>query len=252
VKLKLDDKGNAVLQDGKPVYIHDDGSEVAFDAAATVATIKARNAEAKTNRERAEAAETKLKAFEGIEDPAAALKAIETVKGYDSSKSKDADEFNRRLADANKAWQDKVDAEKKRADEVQQQLHSEIVGGNFARSKYIAEKLGVPTDMVQATFGKHFKVESGKLVAVDAAGNVITSKANPGANATFDEALETLVGGYAHKDSILKPTNAPGSGTPSGGGGGGRTPTKTGNFGGTREERTAAIAAKFPELAQQT
>ncbi len=252
MKLKLDDKGNAVLQDGKPVYIHDDGSEAAFDAAATVATIKARNTEAKNNRERAEAAETKLKAFEGIDDPAAALKAIDTVKGYDSSKSKDADEFNRRLADANKVWQDKVDAEKTRADEVQQQLHGEIVGGDFARSKYIAEKLNAPIDMLQATFGKHFKVDGGKLVAVDAVGNVITSKANPGANATFDEAFETIVGGYAHKDTILKPTNVAGSGTPSGGGGGGRTSATTGNFGGTREERTAAIAAKFPQLAQKT
>lgn len=32
MKLKLDDNGNAVLQDGKPVYVHDDGKEIAFDA----------------------------------------------------------------------------------------------------------------------------------------------------------------------------------------------------------------------------
>lgn len=57
MKLKLDDQGHAVLQDGHPVYIHDDGKESPFDAAATLATIKARNAEAKANRERAEAAD---------------------------------------------------------------------------------------------------------------------------------------------------------------------------------------------------
>jgi hypothetical protein len=33
MKLKLDAKGNAVLQDGKPVYVHTDGREEAFDAA---------------------------------------------------------------------------------------------------------------------------------------------------------------------------------------------------------------------------
>jgi hypothetical protein len=226
VKLKLDAAGHVEVQDGKPVYIHDDGSEHPFDAAATVATIKTRNAEAKTNRERAEAAEATLKTFAGIDDPAAALKAIETVKGYDSSKSKDADEFNRRLADSNKTWQEKLEAANKATGEVQQQLHGEIVGGNFARSKYIAEKLAVPVDMVQATFGKHFKVADGKLVAVDAAGNTLVSKANPGANATFDEALELLVGGYPHKESILKADNKSGSGAPVNQGGG-KTGTKT-------------------------
>lgn len=33
MKLKLDAAGNAVLQDGKPVYIHADGKEAPFDAA---------------------------------------------------------------------------------------------------------------------------------------------------------------------------------------------------------------------------
>ena len=60
MKLKLDDKGNVVLQDGKPVYVHDDGKEVAFDAPTTVATISRLNGEARTNRERAEAAEAKV------------------------------------------------------------------------------------------------------------------------------------------------------------------------------------------------
>lgn len=50
-----------MLHEGMPVYIHDDGKEAPFDAAATVAAIRARNAEAKAHRERAEAAESKLK-----------------------------------------------------------------------------------------------------------------------------------------------------------------------------------------------
>ena len=31
MKLKLDDQGHAVIQDGKPVFVHDDGKEVAID-----------------------------------------------------------------------------------------------------------------------------------------------------------------------------------------------------------------------------
>ena len=66
-----------VNEQGLPIYVHDDGKEVAHDAAQTVATISRLNGEAKTNRERYEKAESTLKAFEGIEDPDAAKKAID-------------------------------------------------------------------------------------------------------------------------------------------------------------------------------
>ncbi len=58
MKLKLDENGHVVVSDGKPVYVHDDGKEVAFDAVGTVATISRLNGEAKSHRERAEAAES--------------------------------------------------------------------------------------------------------------------------------------------------------------------------------------------------
>ena len=45
MKLKLDDKGNVALQDGKPVYVHEDGKEIPFDAPAAMAKISALNAE---------------------------------------------------------------------------------------------------------------------------------------------------------------------------------------------------------------
>ena len=77
MKLKLDDKGAAIIQDGKPVYVHDDGKEVAFDAPAMADTIKRLNYEAMQHREAKESLEGKLKLFEGIEDPAKALKALE-------------------------------------------------------------------------------------------------------------------------------------------------------------------------------
>ena len=93
MKLKLDEAGHAVLQDGKPIYIHDDGKEVPFDAAGTVATITRINGEAKGHRERADAAEKALKGFDGITDPAAAIKALETVAAQAGQKMVDAGEF---------------------------------------------------------------------------------------------------------------------------------------------------------------
>ncbi len=60
MKLKLDENGYVVVQDGKPVYVHDDGKEVAFDAPQTVQKISTLNGEAKQHREAKEAAEAKL------------------------------------------------------------------------------------------------------------------------------------------------------------------------------------------------
>ena len=57
----------------------------------------------------------------------------------------------------------------------------------------------------------------------DANGKEILSHKAPGNVADFDEALEILVGGYAHKDRILKSDATPGSGNRGNGGGGGNS-----------------------------
>lgn len=229
MKLKLDANGNVVLQDGKPVYVHDDGKEVAFDAVATVATISRLNGEAKSHRERAEAAETKLKDFTGIEDPAAAIKALQTVKNLDDKKLVDAGEVEKVKAEAIKAVEEKYAPTVKRVGELEQQLHGEVIGGAFTRSKVIADKFAIPADLVQARFGTHFKMDGGKMVAVDAQGNKIFSRARPGELADFDEALEVLVDQYPYKANILKGAQASGggaSGGQGGQGGGKRTLTR--------------------------
>lgn len=207
-----------VNEQGLPLYIHDDGKEVAHDAAQTVATISRLNGEAKTNRERYEKAESTLKAFEGIEDPAAAKKALETLKNFDDKKLVDAGEVEKIKLEAIKAVEDKYAPIVQERDAFQTQLHNELIGGGFARSKYIQENIAVPVDMIQATFGKNFQIENGKVVAVGADGQKIYSRARPGEIADFDEALETLVGGYQHKDSILKGSQAGGAGFQGGSG----------------------------------
>lgn len=259
MKLKLDENGHVVVQDGKPVYVHDDGKEVAFDAVSTVATITRLNGEAKSHRERAEAAEGKVKAFEGIEDADAARKALETIKNIDEGKLMAAGKVEEIKAAAQKAAQEQVQAASKahaeelsrtkaQLDAATNDLYAEKIGGSFNRSSLITDKFAIPADLVQARFGQAFKVEEGKIVAYDAAGNKIFSRSKPGELADFDEALETLVDQYPYRDQILKASGASGSGasgTP--GGGGQRQPA--GNMGGTRNERATAIAAKFPELA---
>ena len=240
MKLKLDENGNAVLQDGKPVYVHEDGKEVAFDAPGTVATITRLNSEAKGHRERAENAEKAVKAFEGIDDPAAAKKALATVANLDAKTLVDAGEIEKVKAEISKAFQLQLDEVTGKAQTFEQQLYAEKIGGSFSRSKFIADKLAGPADMVQATFGQNLKVEDGKVVAYDAQGQKIFSRARPGELADFDEAIETLVSQYPHRDHILKSSGANGGGAQNGGGNNQNT---KGNFGGGKEDRVAAIKA---------
>lgn len=238
MKLKLDENGNAVLveQDGKkmPVYVYDDGKEAPFDADASIAKIHQLNGEAKSHREAKEALEAKLKPFldAGIEDPEAAKKALEMVENLDSGKLLTAGKVEEIKAAARKAAEDQLAAASKaHAEELSRRdeeikrltttLHNELIGGSFNRSKLIQEKFAIPADLVQAKFGSQFKVEDGKIVAYDKDGNKIFSRSKPGDLADFEEALETIVGQYPHKDQILKGEVKPGSGAGQSGGAGG-------------------------------
>lgn len=224
MKLKLDENGHAVLQDGKPVYVHDDGKEAPFDAAATVATISRLNGEAKSHRERAEAAEKSLKSFEGIADPSEARKALDTLKNLDAKKLVDAGEIEKVKTEIGKAFQEKLDAAEKRAADAETRFYDSEIGRAFAGSQMISgdkASLILPPEVARATFGKNFKIEDGRIIGYDANGQKIYSRERPGEIATFDEALSSLVDASPFKDSILKSSGASGGGaSPNGGQGG--------------------------------
>lgn len=229
MKLQLDDAGHVVVQDGKPVYVADDGKTIAFDYDATSATIARINGENKNVRERATAAEGKLQAFEGL-DAIAAREAMEKLKDVDLGKLVHQGKVDEIKIEAQKAFDQKLRAIEDQykpviseRDGLRNALHGEIVGGSFSRSRFIIEKLAIPPDMVQARFGQHFAVEDGnKIIAKDASGNPIFSRARPGEIANFDEALETLVDAYPYRDNIIKGTGASGSGASGSNGAGGK------------------------------
>lgn len=218
--IEVEGKTYAEVQDDKPVFVTDDGKEVAYDVPHANATITRLNGEAKGHREAKEAAEKSLKAFEGITDPAAAMKALETIQNLDDKKLIDAGEVEKVKQAAIKAKDDEYKPYVEKAEALEKALRAEKIGGSFARSKFIAEKLAVPVPMVEKTFGEHFTLEDGKMVAKDANGNAIYSKSKPGELADFDEALETLVEAFPFRDSILKGRGQSGSGAPGGGSGG--------------------------------
>jgi hypothetical protein len=211
MKLKIDEAGNVVVQDGKPVYVGEDGREAAYDPIAMHATISRLNREAQTHREAKEAAESALEAFEGL-DPAQAKKAIEIAANLDQSKLIDAGKVEEIKSAAIKSVEEKYKPIVEAHDKLQRDLYSERMGAKFASSKFIQERTILPPDIAQATFGNFFDLKDGKIIAKDPNGNPIYSDANPGNLADFDEAIEKLVSGYTHRDRILKGTGHSGSG----------------------------------------
>ncbi len=230
-KLKLDDKGNVVVQDGKPVYIDGDGKETTFDAGQMHATITRQNGEAQRHREAKEAAEAALKVFDGL-DAAEARKALDTLKNVDLSKLGNVEQIRKEVSTAYDRQLEEVRTSLGNANkelttkygDLEGKYHNEKIAAAFGGSKFVTDKLAIPTDLVQAKFGGHFKVEEGKLVGYDANNGKIYGRTNPGELASFDEALETLVERYPSRDQIMKGTGNNGNGTKGvPGGGAGKT-----------------------------
>lgn len=211
---KVDADGKIVCDsDGNPIYLDSSGRELALGTD-TVARL---NNEAKLNRERAETAESKLKTFDGL-DPDKARGALDTVSKIDQKKLIDAGEVDKVRDEISKSFSQQIADRDKLTASLQDRVASMTRNGAFTSSKFAAEKIAVPLDMLQATFGNNFKVEDDKLIPYDASGNKIFSKKRAGEIATFDEALETLIDGYAHRDSILKGGNHSGTGNTGNGG----------------------------------
>ena len=259
MKLKLDEKGNVVVVDGMPVFVYEDGKEVPFNAPDAVAKIKTLSDERDTLRT---TSEKQAKALEGIKDLNIedARKALETVKNLDTKKLVDAGEIEKvkaeigaaykvQIEDLQKSYQKKMAELETGVKDRDEDIFSLRVTNRFATSKYITDKLTLPPDLVEARFGKQFKVEDKKVVAYDLAGNKIYSRKNPGVLADVDEALEVIVDGYPEKARILKGSGASGSGMkPGGANGGAHVPDMSGL---SPEERIKTYRNANPAAAKK-
>lgn len=231
-KMLEGDKGIAVNDKGLPIIINDDGSEAGVDAIHLATKVPELNAEAKGHRLKAKEAEEKLAAFAGIEDPAAAVKALETVANLDAKKLVDAGEIEKmkssileagqaKLDETKKAYEDQIAGLNEKLNAGQEQIFKLMVSDKFKSSPTVETTI-LPPDMAEAYFGKHFKVEEkdGKSVVVGYMGeDPIYSQERPGEIASFEEALGTVIDKYPMKDRILKGSGGHGSGASGGDGG---------------------------------
>lgn len=200
---------------GNPIFINGAGQE----AAVLGDTITRLNGEARGHRERAEQAEAKLKAFEGIADPAAALAALDTVNKLDQKQLIAAGEVDKVKDQITKQYTDKLAASDLKAADLQTKLNRTIIGNTFAMSPFVKDKLAIPVDFALSHFAGRFDVDAnGKITAKDGNGGTMLSAKNMGEAASFEEAIETMISSHPQKDTLLKGVNNTGTGNTGGGG----------------------------------
>lgn len=225
MKLKLDDNGNAVLQEGIPVWVADDGKEIPYNVPDLVGKLSAVNAESAGRRKELDDLNAKFKLFEGL-DPEKAKAALETVANLDAGKLIDAgkvEEVKKQLGDT---WKQQLDMMKETLAKTEKDyseklsakdtaIRNLLVKGVFDSSPFLKERTMLPPDMAYAYFGSHFEVkeEDGQFKVVPIMdGKPIPSRINPGEIANPEEAIESIIEKYPFKDRILRDTLPGGSG----------------------------------------
>lgn len=190
---------------GQPLVKGEDGKEFEIDAIGAQTKITAITKESNERRKKLGEANTALEAFSGIDDPAAALDAMQKIGSLDDKHKADMDSYKDSI---NKTWEAKQAEWETEKSKLNDDLFDATTGQKFATSKVVKTTV-LPPDIAKATFGHMFSPDGS---AKDWNGNPIYSKSKPGEPASFDEAMETIIDGYEHKDSILKATGAQGSG----------------------------------------
>lgn len=252
MELKMEN-GQAVLDEGRPVYVLDDGKDFIADVPSMYAKTLELKGEAKRNREKAEAAETQVAMYQGYfpDMDADGLKvwktqadeALTTVQNLKDKELLDAgkvDEIKAELKEAHDKNLARVKAQFQEKEtgyldtmaKKDGQIFQLMVGNAFANSKFFAGKeplTVLPPDAALALFGPNFKVEENKttkqlhIVGYFNGSEILSKQPDMvGEIAPVEEALEYLIERYPHKDRIMAAGKAgSGAGGGEGGGGGG-------------------------------
>lgn len=235
-KLKLTADGAAVLQDGKPVYINEEGHEEPFDMNMAWNKIHTLNEENKAKRLETEALKASYKAFDGMtpEEIAANKEAAAKLKEVELIKNKDFETFKndllattqKKVEETERSWKAKFESVKGEADKFSGLYNDTVLENKFLNSEFITKRMSQDPEFVKAYFGNRFRVdvETKRVYAVGEDGSPILSEKKLGNVADFDEAMELLVKNHPKKESLLKSQANPGGGMNSGGRGNAQTP----------------------------
>ena len=241
--IEVEGKTFAEINDGKPVYVDDAGKEHSYDAPAMRGSLDKLNSVLGDERSKLSALQEQVQQFDGL-DPDQARKALKTLGDIDSKKLIDAGEIEKVRAQIAEGYEKKLSTVTDELKTLEGRYATEKVNGAFANSKFVKDRLAIPADMVQAAFARHFQFEGGSIKPVDAHGNAIYSESNPAELASFDEALERIVGQYPNRDAIMKGTGSNGSGTGPVDQGGSRSRISRADFDALPPAQQHAIATK--------
>jgi len=217
----------AIEMDGlNPIWIGDDGTEVAFDAKANIIAAATARREAAESRKGLKEAEAKLSAYAGIDDPDAAIKALQFAGSMEGKKVMDDDGIKKLVEAAIKPLQEQNAVLLSATKGQEETIYKMKVSDKFNTSAFLKEKTmyGETPDVAEAYFGRNFKVVDGNTVAFDSSGNEIYSSINAGKLADFDEALSVLINTHPRRDYMLKGSGGNGSGQQQGNGNGSNSP----------------------------
>lgn len=230
MKLKVDDKGNAILNNGLPVYVYEDGQESPFDAKSTMDLLNGKISKLEEEKDRhfkdKDKFKGQLKDYDGI-DPVKAREALRIVKsledkqlldanGVDALKKEWQSAMTNSFEDEKRGLINGFTQEKQSWEQKDQDMKSMIfdlaVYNKFATSEYFAgeaPKTILPPEYASKIFGNHFEMKIDgrnlKIVAKDSNGKEIYSKKNHGELADFNEAIGQLVEEHNKRYSIMNP-----------------------------------------------
>lgn len=237
-KLKLNTDGAAVIQDGKPVYVNEEGKEEPFDMNMAWNKIHTLNEENKAKRLETETLKATYKAFDGMtpeeiasnKDAAAKLKEVELIKNkdFETFKTDLLATTQKKVEETERSWKSKFDSVKGEADKFSGLYNDTVLENHFLNSEYIKAEL-VPSfdgDVAKAYFGHRFRVdtENKRVYAVGEDGSPVLSEKKLGNVASFDEAMELLIKNHPKKDAWLKSKANSGGGMNQGGRGSAKSP----------------------------
>ena len=200
MNIKLDEQGNPIIKEGKPVYDRE-GREIVVDVAKLFEDLKTVNNESATRRHEIDELKRQLSELENLKQQSQEKEKKDGKKEGDELKT----EYSK-MIEQMKAEYEKQLSEKDKA------LNDYQVQQAFYNSKSLKNTIFENTpDFAISAFSKHFRLENGRVVG-EYNGHVINDPSNPLQPASFDIAFEQIIRQHPNKDFILKGAKA-GSGS---------------------------------------
>lgn len=225
------DGDNIVVQDGLPVFIHENGQESPLNADEMIANLNTVTRESVARKNKIRDLESSYEPFNGIENPSEwmtnAKKALDTVANLSDKEILDAGEveaikkntassYQTKISEMEKGFETKMSEKDSLIQKHENAVRGLLIKGSFEASKFVKDQTLLTPGIAYSEFGKYFDIEedeAGNPVAYARRGKEkIFSQKNPGSIATPEEAIEILVNEHPDKDSILR-GNPSGSGS---------------------------------------